>query len=293
MSKFEFHANALAVGGRYKTPSGDVGIIPSLASVVLAPNGGEGRACVENYHSEAVSFTRAESRVVGAPQSGNVFSTYADIFITNLTLFQKFRVALLQATITSTRDITDGDARFQIHAIYRGVTIDGVEVLPELDYDICGPTMYDQFANMLCQKHATRPAYKELYGQDATKLRQALDNHAKPFRGTLAPELELRPKGNPPSKRPNKTVAIPGVGRVRFGDFAFTPGKRRVSLLRLELGRFDEFVPMRPAIDGEIAAASSESGGTEHDSDNQNQTLEGDVTIASVEGNGAPIDENH
>ncbi|HYO76237.1 MAG TPA: hypothetical protein VE010_07205, partial [Thermoanaerobaculia bacterium] len=138
-TEYTFNASAIALGG-YFTRGGRQILVPSLASVALAPTGGEGWANVTNYDQDGIAFTRAESRVSGYETSRNFFTTYSDIYITNLSVFDTVRVAMMHAAVTSTRDTNcpADEATFQLHASYRGIEIDGYEVVPEIDIHTCG-----------------------------------------------------------------------------------------------------------------------------------------------------------
>lgn len=268
MSGYDFHANALGLGGLFKT-NGVTTSIPSVASVALASTGGEGSAVAENYNQSGVQFTRAESRVVGSRLSDEVYSTYTDVFITNLTLFEKLRIALMHATISSTRNVNLPDAQFEVRAMFRGIQIGDEEIIPSLDIDLCNAPTYTDFANMVTGPRL--PELAQAFGHDPKALSDAVKAQ-KPVRGTLASAVHGRKKGL--IRREGTAIRVPKLGKVHLAEFIFKPGQRRVTLLRLELDN-RAILPPDPSDDlfgGFVGSPDS-----------------GDLSIASVEGNGSPI----
>src|SRR5436309_13821209 len=80
LGHYVFNASAIGLGGVLTSPKRKV--IPSLASVALAPTGGEGSSIVTNYDDgDGISFDRAETRVWGSSHSGNIYATRADVMV--------------------------------------------------------------------------------------------------------------------------------------------------------------------------------------------------------------------
>src|SRR5438067_5388394 len=96
---FVYTANALAFGGALRKPSCE--IIPSQASVVLAPSGGEGSQTVRNFNYKGiVTFDEASVYVAGS-QNGRYRNTVATTLIRNLNLMNMVHIELLCARVTS------------------------------------------------------------------------------------------------------------------------------------------------------------------------------------------------
>ena len=260
MYEFTYNASALGLGGVIEQ-GGRVTVIPSLASVALAPTGGEGSAIVENYSRDGISFSRAESRVFGYKTSGKVYTTISDIFITNLSVLGRVKVALLQGTVTSTRHIEADDSTFELRAMYRGVEADGEEVIPAVDVDLCNSGTYEDFARRI---ESNVPVFAEQFGVAPDALTETLRRRREPIRGSLVSAVRrsdrsLIAKGN--------KLEISGLGNVRFGELLVKMGRRRVNLLRFEFGR-----------------SCGDMDGREGPED-----FTGDLTVASGDGNGVPI----
>ncbi len=260
MQRYAYHASAVGLGGVLSSGNART-VIPSQASVALAPTGGEGSAVVENYNQHGVSFSRAECRVVGTEVGDGVFTTYADVFITNLTVFGRLRIALMAATVTSTRSLEAGESNFDVRLMYRGVTVGNDEIVPVLDVDLCKAPTYGAVLNQL---GADTEGYADSFGVDPAALRNALgspDPQAA-IGGTLVRGFQS-PYGAAIAAQSRGAVVVPDVGIAHFGEFLFKPGRRRVNLLRMKL--FDR------------SESTLEAGGDG-----------GDLTGGSVEGNGTP-----
>lgn len=261
---YEYHATAIGLGGVIRRGDRQT-IIPSVASVALAAAGGEASTSVENYHRDGISFTRAESRVAGYAQrlgkTGGVTRhyTYADVFLTNLRIFDRLKIALMQATMTSTRDIETGHplrelqpnrSRFSIRLLYRGIEIDGREIETDVDLDLCHAGTYDEFMRLLGTRSdllseetkflaGLTPALPGDAPEDAPEDPAAIVAAGRELLEPLkrppvsVPLVTIGPKGKKETK-----VKVPNFGTARFGHTLIKPDRQRLSLLRLNLDSF-------------------------------------------------------
>lgn len=262
---YSFNASALGLGGVLSS-GGVKTTIPSLASVALAPTGGEGSAVVENYNAHGISFTRAESRVFGTEVSANIYTTYSDVYITNLSVLDRLKIALMTATLSSTRDLNSSESSFDVRIAYRGIAVDGQEVIPTLDATLCAAPTFDAVQSTLSRNLVE---YANRFGMTSDALVRAMGNPLNPIGGTLMQRFDA-PAGITLAQ--NQTaIDVPGVGRAHFAEFLFKPGRRRINLLRIKIG----------------------SGVPDLDNGRSNIVLMdtgpmGDITGGSVEGNGSP-----
>jgi hypothetical protein len=287
---YHYNASALGLGGILKQPNGAVTMIPSLASVALAPTGGEGLSEISNYDKDGISFSNARGCVVGSDSEYRTFTTRSDVSITDLSLFGRLEVALLQTTISSTRDVLyDGDiesvydpdnTRFSMHAKIRGLTIDGVEVVPEFDLDLFECSTYEQFTSRIGGESVG--AYARQFGVERSTLETVLASNAQPIRASFVSALQHEPTDR---FGPCRGFRLPvrNFGDVYFGELVLKPGRRRVNLLRIE---FDSAL----ALDDESALAAS---GTRY-AYAGNLFMEstspagGSMTLGSQDSNGSP-----
>lgn len=295
--EYTYNASALGAGGVIERAT-EFGrkrtLIPSLASVALSPGGGEGSSVQTNFHSEELAFLRAETRVAGYPIGRNVFTTYTDVYVTGLRVFDKLNIALLHATVTSTRDFTDPDddhSEFTMHASFRGIEVDGVEVAPVVDVDLVECRRYEDFEKLL-QTRTAAAAVKggpittldARFGADSAEKRRqllALVAERKPVQGSLVERVDH--KGT--LSRTAHKVFVPGVGTLRLGELMLKPGRRRLNLLHIAVGK-DETMLMQDESPKKRRAARSAMKMMEED---PNDPLNGTIVIASVEGNGTPV----
>ncbi len=269
MPEYSFNASALGLGGVLSS-GGVKTTIPSLASVALAPTGGEGSAVVENYNANGISFTRAESRVFGTEVSANLYTTYSDVYITNLSIFDRLKIALMNATLSSTRDLNSSESSFDVRIAYRGIAVDGQEVIPAIDADLCAVPTFDAFQRMIGASTDSLAMYAGRFGLNPDVLQNAMGNPLIPVGGTLVKDFNA-PAGITLAQ--NRTaIDVPGVGRAHFAEFLLKPGRRRINLLRIKIG---SGVP--DTDNGRNFIALADGGGQG-----------GDLTGGSVEGNGTP-----
>lgn len=285
-NKFTFNASALGLGGVI-TENGCTTVIPSLASVALAPTGGEGSSRVENYCVNGISFTRAETRVIGYETSEDVFTTTTDIMLTNLNIRDRLKVALMQATITSTRRLDKDDSDFNMHAIYRGIELDGDEIEPTLDVDLCsGPSgKASNFHDFLKKLKKNVKKSADLVGVSEENLRDALTRNREPLLTTLVTATHMRKYGKIVSSSVGNRLPVEGLGNAYLGELLVKRGRRRVNLLRFDFGEQRPAPhPQRQAANAGLAAAGEpivallDGPGTT-----------GALTAGSGDGNGQPV----
>jgi hypothetical protein len=264
-TEYTFDASVLGLGGYY-VRDGAQKLVPSIASVVLAPTGGEGWSSRTNYDDGDIAFTHAESRVRGYETSPGFFTTISDIYITNLRMFDTVSIALLQATVTSTRNLANtlvDESEFQLHALYRGIDVEGAEIVPAIDVDVCHATYSKLLGHANDKLKLLAPPAPE--GSEPAPEPPSLKD-GDPVRASVvhglshnAPPDTLEVKGN--------ALFVPGFAKLKFGDLVAKRGRRRISLLTFD---FNPIASQKSAKDG---------GGFKS----------GSVTIASVGGNGEPV----
>jgi hypothetical protein len=271
---YHYHASALGLGGVLNDDRGVTTIVPSLASVALADSGGEGFLEITNYDKDGISFSHASCRVIGYDSAQQTFTTSSDVYITNLNLFGRVKAAILQTSISSTREVT-GDAkaesdpdkaRFSMHSMIRGLTIDGVEVMPQFDQELCESPTYATFGRA-CAKRLGVP----------TRSLAVRGANAKPIRASFVEALQYAPAA---TLGPSQGFKLPvtNFGTIHFGELIVKPGHRRVNLLRI---KFDAtlMVGEEMAADGGAMLASDGGGSSPRT---------GTMTLMSQDSNGAP-----
>jgi hypothetical protein len=309
---FAFHANTLAFGGQIEEPGVRTKYLPSEASVTLPPGGGIGEAVSGPFSKEGISFESARSYVTGSSFSEQVYNTYAHVEVTDLDINGRIQVQVLSTTVTSMnrRDANGctGESRISFDANILGLVIDGhlieVDFNPEPfrrwatfgEFVEAFTTMDPREARELiaaynwpldeCQ--TTTQVGNETVTQFHVPRRCTTGIRASLLRRTI-PALE--PGEISGITRRGYTIEVAGFGLIHLGEVLLKAGRRRLNLLRVELGKTLDSLPILRA---PLTDASGEPRLTVAGLDGapENLTLAGaggtggSYTFASGEGNG-------
>lgn len=273
---YTFNASALGLGGLLQQGRRKV-VIPSAASVALAPTGGEGSSLIENFDSHGITCTRAESRVAGYSSRSTYFTTYSDILITNLSVFDRLTVSLMHLTVASTRDTRNDESNFSLHAMYRGVMLDGDEVIPELDLEMCINSDYNRLASLIGDGGGKTAAIDEKHKQAIAGI-----GRREPIRSSVIRSLQIVPADENCGEvdvRKGNVLNVPGFAKIWFGELLVKPGRRRVNLLRFQ------FAPHSAMMESDHMESVPMSALETHETSHGGGTL----TVGSGDGNGAPV----
>lgn len=238
MPGYAYNASAIGLGGVIRR-GGLTTVVPTVASVCLSPSGGDASVCYENYYRDDISFARAECRVSGteAPAVRGLrrHITYSEVYLRDLRIFDRIRIAVMQATMTSTREIhghrppqelEHDQTEFEIFVLYKGVEIDGSEVAPDVSAHLCSARTYANFADRLLENPELLLPDED--GILPYELEEMKTQH-KPFVGSLV----KRVNGRFPSK--GHKVKLDKFGNVKFGELLVKPDRQRYNLVRFEL----------------------------------------------------------
>lgn len=264
MGHYVFNASAIGLGGVLTSPKRKV--IPSLASVALAPTGGEGAGIVTNYDDgDGITFDRAETRVFGSDNGEGLFATRADVLVNNLNVFNQLQVESMWATVTSLRQVKDDkvtDVKFTFQAEYLGVRINGDEIEIPVETKVFDDNpSYDGFVKALGSDDMAD--YRKLIGLDNAQAKTLVRSNNDGPRTICCTAVSARCKAG-------IHVPVSNVGIAHLGEVLVKDGRRRLTLLRLELKRSAEGTQTT-----QVRAL------TRGPADNA-----GSMTVGSVEGNG-------
>ena len=129
---FAYHGNAVAFGASIVRPTYD--IIPSQASAVLCPSGGEASAIVRNFdYKGIISFDEAKSYVAGSFEGDEgrktgAYNTLATTTIRNLNIANMLHVELLVARVSSKHSVIDGVASEEGEITFDGSLMEGLRI---------------------------------------------------------------------------------------------------------------------------------------------------------------------
>jgi hypothetical protein len=299
---YAYNANGIALGGIIKTPKRR--IIPSVGSVALAPTGGEGVSVVTNYDEGGISFDRSETRVFGDSPDGRTHYTRADVLMKRLNVFDQIQVEWMMASVTTVREVVDGEAidrEFLFEASYEGLRINGGRVIPAINTRLfnSNPT-YDGFLNALAQDENAE--YRALMGMGPDDVKTLIP--PSQTRSLEMPTIRCSLLSQPVSDS-GFAVDVRDVGRVHLAEALIKPGRRRLTLFRVELGRKDTLAPgggfptLPPDSDSGPGKGTGEAPPLQalmagrvqflHMATNEEEPPDGgSMTFGSVEGNGSP-----
>jgi hypothetical protein len=189
---FVYHANALAFGGVIRNPCCDV--LPSAASVVLSPSGGEGSETIRNFNYKGIISFDEASVYVGGSQRGEYRNTISTVSIRNLNILNMVHVELLVGRVTSEHrfdpakpfdpeDPKNEEPQFTFEgSLLENIRIGGKRVDVKLDHSV-----FSRYATHSAFINAFKgPVADEdkLVGQDsasADENRKLVDRYAKRF----------------------------------------------------------------------------------------------------------------
>lgn len=139
VNSFAFNASAVAFGGRIEQPSCDV--IPSQASVALAPSGGEGYQTVRNFdYKGIITFDEASVYVAGS-EHGKIRNTLASVTIKNLNVLNMLHADLLTSRITSRHVAGKGEGEITLH----GTSVENLRIGGKLVKVHFNPGFYSRY----------------------------------------------------------------------------------------------------------------------------------------------------
>ena len=291
LGHYVFNASAIGLGGVLTSPKRKV--IPSLASVALAPSGGEGSSLVTNYDEDGVAFDRAETRVWGSSHNGKIYATRADVVVNNLDVFNQLQVDSMWASVTSIREVLENgevrDHKFTFQAEFLGVRVNGTEIEVPIDTTPFDENAsYDDFVNALGKP--AMASYRELIGLDDESA-QTLNRGSKGI-DQIASARTIRCTAVSPKAKNGFKVPVRKLGTAHFAEALIKDGRRRLTLIRLEIPELGS-----DAGGGRLPGTGRIAGGPDVDVQSFVASKDiimsassfsgpGSMSIGSVEGNG-------
>lgn len=288
---FVYHANALAFGGVIRNPCCDV--LPSTASVVLSPSGGEGSETIRNFNYKGIISFDEASVYVGGSQRGDYRNTISTVSIRNLNILNMVHVELLVGRVTSEHRFEPGkpesdEPQFTFEgSLLENIRVGGKRVDVKLDHSVfsryathssfvnafkgaaasedtlLGKTASADASGKLVDRYAKRfcwPADRCRDGAPSTKdgvIRCSLvDSIDVPDTDEDLHNEEARRAGDrvQPVRRNGYIVRIADFGTVAIGEVVLKPHQRTVNMLRFALGS---------PTDGVLTAGSATTNGTD------------------------------
>jgi hypothetical protein len=207
-----FHAQGIAIGGD----------VPTVASVSLAPAGGETSAASEHYDANGIRFDEAASLVSGT-DDGKVAITTSIVTLRNVDIMGHVHIDEMSVRIVGRQSRGQEEAEIVVDRLrLKNMTVDGRAVDVRLD---AGPV------------NAAR-TFKVLRNRDDLSL----DEQSLGVSTSIA-------------DRDNRTLLVAGLGTLYFGEVLIEKGSRSVTLLRVE---FESHHPIHNISIGSASANGTE-----------------------------------
>jgi hypothetical protein len=299
---FAYHASAVGLGGIL-----DTGVVPSQASVALAPDGGEGHAYIDDYTGPGqVSVAHAETHVTGT-RRGMQYETTTEVFLRGLDVVGRLQVTSMHAKMKSTRLVTPAnieiDSFFELEASIVGLWINGENVAPVLDISLySNHSRFDHFVNHVAgnigpyknrfgwtddEELAVSSLSADLQAPTAAGAPHPVTRVMNPIRSSFLDSIrpDLETPGNPVMRRRGYKLEVPRFGQVKLAEVLLKPGRRRINMLRIDL---DSRYVLRNEDENGRGSAARDDDGPAATSSSYSLAGSGTLSIASIEGNGAP-----
>ncbi|HKR65162.1 MAG TPA: hypothetical protein VJZ00_15635 [Thermoanaerobaculia bacterium] len=249
---FTFHANTLAFGGQVED-AGKTKYLPSQASVALPPGGGVGESTIADFNENGVSFYSAKSNVLGNSFEDKLYNTYANVTVTKLDIEGRIQADVLSSSVTSINRREGeclGESRISFDANIIGLVIDGHPI--EIDFNPEPFRRHGTYAEFVESfKSMTEEQVTELAAaynwplDECVTIVEGVKNFHVPRRCTTGIRAsllrsttpKLSPGEIPGITRRGFTIEVAGFGLIHLGEVLLKAGRRRVNLMRVELGK--------------------------------------------------------
>jgi len=231
-----YNAHAIGVGGRITRPFDEP--IDAQAATALPISGGQGTACVENFHfRKVVSFKSAHAQVSGSQSSADY--SYATLAMATVEGFNVQNMVIAKRLVSRLASHYPANDQQQptivpVGSHLAGFHVAGCELEVELDIDTF---------SKLDKAHAYDQAQKTpgAYVSKGIVVTSLVKNIVKksPCSG-----ITISPGG---------VIDVPHFGRIYVAQFLLSPYAWRLIMLRVELGC---------PLEGSVTAGETQGNGT-------------------------------
>ena len=177
------------------------GDVPTVAAVSLAPAGGQNSASAQHYDANGIRFDEAVSVVTGV-DDGKVSVTTSLVTLRNIDVMSRVHIDEMSARMVGRQEHGAQEAAITFDSLrLKNVTIDGRAVNVRFD---------------TARVNAAR-TFRALRNRDDVSF----DEQSLGVSTSLADSE-------------NRTLVVPGLGTLYFGEAIMQPGSRGVTMLRIE-----------------------------------------------------------
>lgn len=243
-TRFLYHANAVALGGRITRPFCEV--IESQASAVLPITGGYGTGRVERFrYRDLVSFDVARSSVVGneSEEDGRtVHNSLATVTIEGLDVASVVTADAVVARLVSRQVEGEEPVHLPVGSYFANLRIAGIPFEPKTHPSLLQHGSLLDLAGA-CGKVGPVDGDGAPIQFDPADLK-ATRTPAQQGRPGKYPEQQILTSifdaaslpTDGPGKRVGTRIEVPGFGAVFLGEYLITRFARQLTMLRIEMG---------------------------------------------------------
>jgi hypothetical protein len=198
------------------------GDVPTAAAVSLAPAGGEATATSEHYEANGIRFDEAVSLVSGA-DDGNISTTTSTVTLRNVDIMGRVHIDEMSVRIVGRLQHGEEEGEITFDRLrLKNVTVDGRVI--DVPLDASGVN--------------SARTLRALRNRDDVSL----DEQSIGVSASLA-------------GKENRSLVVPGLGTLHFGEVLIEKGSRSVTMLRIE---FEPHHPMHS-----VSLGSAGTNGTD------------------------------
>ncbi len=225
-----YDASALAIAGEIRRPTQQV--IENQASTCLAMTGGVSRAEVAGFHVPGiVSFRRAFAEVSGSSEASSIHHTGANVVVEGLNVLDIITADRVIARLYGRHSPKEVESRVGANGThFENLRIAGQSVQIELATGLLD--RYDTFAELdAAYSRSPHEFDRFLFGSRRKSLKPDASDL---YHISLAEKVVL--PSNLGTKVHGCTIEIPNFGKVYIGELFIQKSRRRLNMLRFELG---------------------------------------------------------
>ncbi|HUL36017.1 MAG TPA: hypothetical protein VL128_19185 [Candidatus Eisenbacteria bacterium] len=219
---FHYHASAHALSGTFSRPIQKS--IEVQGSVALPLGGGHGQAGVESFAFEKrLSFSHAYSRVSGSKGTDNKHHTEATVAVAGLNILDVVTADRVVGRLTSEHDPAQREGHIlALGSRFDNLCISGHPVRVVLDHQLFLDTpTYDHLSKKVAGAKKSGKMAQESNGVIVCSLVKSMEIDC--------PGITVE----------GHVITVPHFGKIYVCEIIAEPGKRLLSMLRLELGSPD------------------------------------------------------
>lgn len=243
-----YNSHGHALSGNITRPL--VEMIDAQAAASLSARGGHGYSTVNNFnYKNLVTFKTATTRVAGSEDKDGNHTSLASVCVEGLNILDVVTADRIVARVATHHPPGHPEPAISVHGThFENLRIAGHPVAADVDHDLF--VKYPTFASAR-KGLAKDPAFKKI-ALDPFETGKTLD--VPEPEGILLCTCLKKPTDVPGTTRKGHCYSVPHFGTVCVGESYWQHQKRRLIMLRIELGS---------PVEGTIVALDTQDNGSQ------------------------------